>query len=322
MPKSEDPDYKDLIQEIEEVWDQLQRKLPPEERRIIEDEPGPSVGEQLRLFEKSHTITFDAKEVEALVENAQQALQPTDAHSAVDGWTVDRHSALDLLKGFPTLGLSEGYTLITFVYAQGGNGHGETWAVPTAAVAGLEACISSAPSQTPLGHRSAEGGPAPGYRMPRPTPEGGIREFMTKVTGDGTPWSYVSASFFAREAEEIGARWHGAGWSWHRLMGTADTQAIAAEVELAANRKAGIGQDDRALIGSGLGWETYADDPPPTRYEIGVTVTGPFIDVSFYTFVSLGQERIEHHRDRFTRGSYEFSTTTTTCAVGPGFIVT
>lgn len=146
---------------------------------------------------------------------------------------------------------------------------------------------------------------------------------MTKVTGDGTPWSYVSASFFAREAEEIGARWHGAGGSWHRLMGTDVTEAVACEVAAATMRSERMEMgDERVLDGSELAWECCAEDPPPLPGEIDVTVTGPFVEVFFYTYVPLGQERIEHHRDRYTRYSYEFSRSTTTCAVGPTFIVT
>lgn len=318
MPNSEEPE-KDLIEEIEEVWDLLQRKLPPEERRTIDDEPCPAAGEQLRIFEQVHTITFGPEEVEALVDNARQSLQTRDAQPALEGWWVDRHSAVTLLKGFPTLHLADGYTLTTFRFEQGGNGHGETWAVPIAAVEDLCACPSDIPTDSPLGHRSPEGGPAPGFRMPRPTPNEGIRDFMTKVQGDDTPWSYVSASFFAREAEEIGAQWHGAGWSWHRLMGTDETVAIVQAVELSHGHAE---RSEQATAGPEQAWETLMDDPLPARYDIGVSFAGPHVEVCFYTYAALGQERIEYHRDRFIRGNYEFSTSTTTVALGPGFIVT
>ena len=32
---------------------------------------------------------------------------------------------------------------------------------------------------------------------------------MQAIEGDGSPWSYLSASILSREAEEFGAMWHG-----------------------------------------------------------------------------------------------------------------
>ena len=324
MSNSEEPSNKDLVEEIAEVWDLLQRKLPPVERRMINDAPSPELGSQLHLFERSHTITFAAKEVEARVRHAKKPLRDFELSSDPEGWTLDRHSAMALLEGFPALRLVEGYSLVTFIYTKGGNGYGETWAVPTETIEDLDASLLIAPSVPPLGHRSPEGGPAPGYVMPRPTPVGGTRDFMTKVRGDDTPWSYVSASFFAREAEEIGARWHGAGRSWHTLMGTEETAPIADAVASSrvVTESSGGNEGRSPEFHQEQGWEIDETEPPPERYEVSATFTGPAIEVAFYTYAALGRECIEHHRDRYTRGGYEFTTNTKVMAEGPGFIVT
>jgi hypothetical protein len=36
-----------------------------------------------------------------------------------------------------------------------------------------------------------------------------LDDFMDAIEGDGSAWSYLSASLFAREAAELGALWHG-----------------------------------------------------------------------------------------------------------------
>jgi len=42
-----------------------------------------------------------------------------------------------------------------------------------------------------------------------PRPHGALDDFMDAIEGDGSAWSYLSASLFAREAAELGALWHG-----------------------------------------------------------------------------------------------------------------
>lgn len=300
-PQPEEP-QKDLVQEIAEVWDLLQSKLPPAERRTLDDHADPDVGDQLRLFERPRFLTFAPREVESLVRRAKKPIREDESLPAPEGWSLDARSAMALLAGFPALSMQPGHVLVTFRFVQGGNGHGETWAVPADALEALEVGFPLVPSVDPLGHRTPEGGPAPGTCMPRPEPAEGVRDFMTKVRGDGTPWRYVQASFFAREAEEIGARWHGAGWGWHRLLGTRDTRKIEAAVALS--------------------WELDPSEPPPERYDVRFTRTGAIVEVDFHTYDPLGQERIVRHRDCFASGGYAFTSASGVVALGPGFMVT
>jgi hypothetical protein len=41
---------------------------------------------------------------------------------------------------------------------------------------------------------------------------------MEAIEGDGTPWSYLLASFLSRDGEELGAVWHGCYWRTHALL--------------------------------------------------------------------------------------------------------
>ena len=41
---------------------------------------------------------------------------------------------------------------------------------------------------------------------------------MQAIEGDGSPWSYLSASILSREAVEFGAVWHGCVWSDQTIL--------------------------------------------------------------------------------------------------------
>lgn len=41
---------------------------------------------------------------------------------------------------------------------------------------------------------------------------------MEAIEGDGSHWSYLSASIFMREINEFGASWHGCSWSTHEII--------------------------------------------------------------------------------------------------------
>ena len=41
---------------------------------------------------------------------------------------------------------------------------------------------------------------------------------MQAIEGDGSPWSYLSASILSREAAEFGAMWHGCDWSDQTIL--------------------------------------------------------------------------------------------------------
>ena len=48
---------------------------------------------------------------------------------------------------------------------------------------------------------------------------------MQAIEGDGSPWSYLSASILRREAAEFGARWPGYVWSDQTILSKPPRQA-------------------------------------------------------------------------------------------------
>ena len=114
--------------------------------------------------------------------------------SASDGWIASAYDANDLIRVFDTLWLKAGFALHAYEYRAGGNGNGIIWAVP-----------SDAPRLAPDECPKLED-----TWLPRPP---GAVPIMQAIGGDGSPWSYLSASIMCREAAEFGAIWHGCVWS-------------------------------------------------------------------------------------------------------------
>ena len=52
---------------------------------------------------------------------------------------------------------------------------------------------------------------------------------MHAIEGDGSPWSYLSASILMREAAEFGAAWHGRSWSDQTILSKPPRQADGQE---------------------------------------------------------------------------------------------
>ena len=81
-----------------------------------------------------------------------------------------------------------GFALHAYDYREGSNGNGIIWAVPADA-------RLVAPGECPRLEDT--------WLQP-PRPPGGVR-LMQAIEGDGSPWSYLSASILRREAAEFGA---------------------------------------------------------------------------------------------------------------------
>ena len=93
---------------------------------------------------------------------------------------------------FKALRLKAGFALHAYEFRSGGNGNGIIWAVPADAPL-------LAPEDCPQLEDVFLGPPKPPGAIP----------LMQVIEGDGSPWSYLSASILGREAAEFGARWHG-----------------------------------------------------------------------------------------------------------------
>ena len=112
------------------------------------------------------------------------------------GWFASAYDANDLMRVFDTLWLKAGFALHAYVYREGSNGNGIIWAVPADAPL-------IAPEECPRLDDT--------WLQP-PRPPGAVW-LIQAIEGDGSPWSYLSASILCREAAEFGAVWHGCVWT-------------------------------------------------------------------------------------------------------------
>lgn len=131
-----------------------------------------------------------------------------------DGWSKSPIDPMQLRGVFSALRLREGFVLRGYVYRAGDSGNGVVWALP------VEEHFPEPDGCAPLDDR---------FLSP-PRPPGALNDVMEVVEGDGTPWSNLSASLFAREAAEFGASWRGCDWSTHEILG-ADPWMTLAEAE-------------------------------------------------------------------------------------------
>ncbi len=103
----------------------------------------------------------------------------------------------------PGLHLRSGYRLATYLYRQGEDGIGKTWALPESlsAIANLEKALSDASTiQSP------------------PKPLGSLEDFSTAIEGDRSPGSFLFASLLRREMAEFGYIGKNCIWNKHQLI--------------------------------------------------------------------------------------------------------
>ena len=114
--------------------------------------------------------------------------------------------ANNLLGVFRTLWLKPEFALHAYAYRGGIGGNGRIWAVP----------VDSVPV--------ASGGRSKLDEEWMRRPPGAV-PLMQAIGGDGSPWSYLSASILCREAAEFGAWWHGCDWSVQTILSKPPQQA-------------------------------------------------------------------------------------------------
>ena len=142
------------------------------------------------------SVSFSIRRVNRLRRAAERARLIPDGAADASGWFASAYDATHLIRVFDTLRLKAGFALQAYVYQAGSNGNGLIWAVP-----------ADAPLVVP--------GDCPRLDdtwLEPPRPPGAVR-LMQAIEGDGSPWSYLSASILCREAAEFGAIWHGCIWS-------------------------------------------------------------------------------------------------------------
>ncbi|HUT79046.1 MAG TPA: hypothetical protein VM285_15210 [Polyangia bacterium] len=212
-----------------------------------------------------------------------------------DGWSKIAPDPMALLAGYPHLRLRSGLVLRAYQYRSGGNGNAVVWAMP-----------ADAPYPEPWECATDE------WRFASPPrPAGVLDDFMEAVEADDTAEGYVSASIFARDCAELGAMWHGCGWSTHTILFSdpfTDKQA----------RKWGFVVESPwppEMARTGWCWI----GPRPRRWEPRFTRAAAGPTVTFHTFSALGQESITRHVDVCPPGGRLVSPRRTVhLAEGPG----
>jgi hypothetical protein len=207
-----------------------------------------------------------------------------DSYQNCDGWSVSFIDPTNLLKVFKTLWLKEGFALHGYEFTSGGNGNGVIWAVPCDAPV-LE------PEECPR---------LEDVFLEPPKPPGAV-ELMKAIEGDGSPWSYLSASILCREAAEFGAVWHGSSWSEHTILWKPPWEMAS----LAASP-----------IEVWEGGDIARDAWKPAYREQGETK-----EIVLHSYTRLENEAVYRATDTYQPGSYDLEMDVVrVCLGGPGYI--
>lgn len=235
------------------------------------------------------TTYFPIARVRALRERAERARRLPESIS--EGWNRSRLDPMRLLSAFPALGLNEGYILRAYQYRSGGNGNGIVWAMPR------DADFPAAEEFPRLEEN---------FLQP-PKPPSAIDDVMQVIDGDGSPWSYLEASLFAREVAEFGAMLHGVSWGAYKILGEDPWQG-GPDGDLAdIRRHPAAGPDE---------WEWRDDSPADWRPSV-TRIANEWL-VQFIIYTGLGGQRIALSKDRYGAEGYQFESEVSVVASGPG----
>ena len=141
-------------------------------------------------------------------------------------------------------------------------------------------------------YRSCLGGLGITPPMKVPRPEGALSNAMEAIEGDGTPWSYLSASIFARELAELGARWHGQVWSTHTVL---DGDPWRHPHHWADHYEGPTERDN---------WQWLRSEP--SEWGPVVLCEGDCVTVTFHTFSGLMPGSLYRFTDTYEVGGYAF----------------
>jgi hypothetical protein len=235
--------------------------------------------------------TFDRRRLTALRRRAEKARQGQEPPPA--GWSKSAIDPMGVVDAFDALRVRAGFTLRAYQYYCGGNGHAIVWAMPAG---------SEFPEPQDCSLRAVS-------VLDRPRPPGALDDVMEVIEGDGSPWSYISASLFWREIREFGAIWHGCDWTSHNVL---DRNPLAAPAR-------GRRRSDDWPSGGATDWHWRR--PEPADWRPAVRRRGASVTVTFCTFNAAVREEIALHTDRYRSRGYRFVQKIDTLATGPaGFI--
>lgn len=235
------------------------------------------------------SVTFPITSVTRLRRAAERARQSRDS-----GWLASAYNADRLIGVFDTLRLKPGFGLYVDQFPEDRSEDGAIWAVPT-----------EASFVIPNACESAEYGrscpPKPLHAVP----------LMQAVDGDGSPWSYLSASILRREAAEFGASWPGYVWT---------DQAILSKLPR-KSEDSNFPEDELDLTNDSDAAEWAWHGKPPRVWEPTYSDRGVTKQIILHIRDPVGSDRIYRATDIYRAGSYDCTTRTKLlCTSGPGIL--
>lgn len=237
-------------------------------------------------------VLFSIQRVNRLRQAAEKAREISGI--GFDGWFDDAREAIELVRVFDSLWLKDGFSIRAYVYTSGSNGNGVIWAVPSDTPF---LTLADCPREENLW-----------LKPPRP-PE--AIPLMQAIEGDGSPWSYLSASILARETAEFGAEWHGCVWS---------DQAVLSKPPLQDENKDSSYNSMEPYRDAPVGDWTWLEDAPQT-WEPTFVDRGATREVVLHIHDPMGQERIYKSIDTYPADSYACQTETMDLCVSHNFCV-
>ncbi|NHZ72225.1 MAG: hypothetical protein GWP17_03960, partial [Aquificales bacterium] len=202
-----------------------------------------------------------------------------------EGWHISTLDLRPFINVFSPLSLKPGLILRAYQFFYFRDGETEIWALPETAV-------------FPPPDSDSEDEP--------PKPPEALDNVMTAIRGDGSPWSYLSASILARELTEVGTFGHASEWTAYHIL---DANPLHSD-PLSQNTS-----PDRAPTGTAVAWQWH--EPEPDNWLPTVQIDGSQISVTFYTYCGLDTQLFTHHTDIYTVGSYIPQQQQQTIATGP-----
>ncbi len=131
-------------------------------------------------------------------------MQPGALGPNVEGrWFLSSLNPAQALLQVPNLWLKPGLRLVTYLLRTPDGGLGQTCAVPDAVYNTLK--LEQALPEDAEWHYP-------------PFPEGALQQMMEAFEGDRSPLSFLVASLWRRELQELGAKGRDRDWSYHRLV--------------------------------------------------------------------------------------------------------
>ncbi len=140
-----------------------------------------------------------------------------------------------------------------------------------------------------------------------PRPPGAV-PLMQAIEGDGSPWSYLSASILRREAPEFGAPWHGCDWTPQTILSKPPRQADGPDVP----------DDEGDLTGDAPAGDWTWHGPVPKTWEPTYAERRSTRRVILHIRNPVGGEQIYRATDTYQADSYDCTTRTTVLCTGTG----